>query len=324
MSEKKLSDQEIASAIAEAIRAKRGGRQSCSAEELAAQEATLLADLESFQDSKLDDLVESEPARPPVTNVASGSAFPEIGRMGVNPPKENTRPQPVDQPAPPVLPPAASGLLAQLKQQAEQVNLQNSVQSKISAETAQQVDAGLHRVFEYINDLVMQLNVLHPVITRAYTLFGVIEFKDLVWQRGFVGYRSSANKMGDAALLESVNFSFNLKADREVVLEREASAIESLSELLYDNGVVFRCQEKRNQRQMVESATFYLAPEIKATLCWRADIERRGVVLEARNFERFGDMRYFLSAEVLTQEMLEEFGRLLLGQANRFRDFARR
>ena len=219
---------------------------------------------------------------------------------------------------------AATGLLAQLKQQAEQVNLQNSVQSKISAEASLLVNEGLQRVFEYLNELVTQLNVLHPVISREYTLFGVVEFKDLVWQRGFVDYRTNSNKMGDAAVLESVNFSFNLKADREVVLERDASAIESLSELLYDNGVVFRCQEKRNQRQMVESATFYVAPEIKATLCWRADIEKRGVVLEARNFERFGDMSYFLSAEALTQEMLEEFGRLLLGQANRFRDFARR
>ena len=211
MNEKKPSDQEIASAIAEAIRAKRGGCRASSAEELAAQEALLLADLESFQDSALDCIIENESARPPVANVSSGTAFPEIGKMGVNPPKECARPQPEVQAPRQASSVAATGLLAQLKQQAEQVNLQNSVQSKISAEASLLVNEGLQRVFEYLNELVTQLNVLYPVISREYTLFGVIEFKDLVWQRGFVDYRTNSNKMGDAAVLESVNFSFKIK-----------------------------------------------------------------------------------------------------------------
>lgn len=321
MADDKTSEQQVAFAISEAIRAKRGERKASSQQELAALEASLLADLESFQDSQLEGFFESEPAkvRPQVVAAVS-KQFPELG--GSVPRQESVRSQPAATAAPQPKPALGAGLLAQLRQQAEQVAQQSENESKDRAQVSRFLDEGLRRIFEYVNELVQQLNVLRPVIPRVYTLFGAIEFKDMAWQRGFVDYRTDSKQPG--VVFEAVNFSFSLKTAKEVCLEREASAIESLRKILLDSGVVFRCEEKRNERHMVESAMFYLAPEVKSTLRWQADPEKRGVVLETRNFERFGDVRYFLPVDCLTHDMLEEFGRLLLGQANRFRDFAKR
>lgn len=317
MSDRKKHSQESASAISAAIRAKHE-RTLATESDLAALEASLLADLDAFGDRSLDPAHESASQR---VVLPKKNEFPSIIPEGAHLPKSATAASGLKAAHPPVKP-MTSGLLSQLRQQAETLIQETTCRTKAQERDVLRMDECLRQLFDYVNDLVQQLNVIRPTISRTYTLFGSIRFSDLAWQRGFADYRTYRERAGVA--IESVMMSFNLKATRELQIERDAAAIESLRKMLYDSGVVFRCEETLNQRRMVEKATFFLAPEIRATLRWVADPVNGVIVLETRNFERFGDQRYFQAPESFDPAMFEEFGRLLLGQPNRFRDFVRR
>ncbi len=310
-----------ASAIADALRAKRE-RKSNTDLDLAALEASLLADIESF-DMRALTVNEAAP-RPAMLEATRDLGLPTIAPEGARAQKPASAPKlspAIANPDASTLQPGAS-LLSQLRQQAESRIQESASQSRQQSELAQMMDEGLRRVFDFFHEFIQQLNIIQPTVARTYSLPGLAEFSGLVWQKGFVDYRTRPYSAG--TVFDVVAISFQLKTSRHVYIERDGPAVESLRKILIDSGVVFSCEEKRNNRQMVEKAVFSLAPEVKTTVRWKADFEKGGVVLETRNLERFGDIRYFVPMESLTQAMLDEFGRLVLGQGHRFREFTRR
>ena len=67
--------------------------------------------------------------------------------------------------------------------------------------------------------------------------------------------------------------------------------------------------------------TFTVTDEISVQVVWRADFENRQVIVESRNLERFGFASCRVPAEAIGPELLDEFGRLVLGKENNFRSF---
>ena len=56
---------------------------------------------------------------------------------------------------------------------------------------------------------------------------------------------------------------------------------------------------------------------------WRADYNEGLVLVESRNLERLGNHTYKVDPAALGQEIMDEFGHLVLGQPSRFREFCR-
>jgi hypothetical protein len=48
------------------------------------------------------------------------------------------------------------------------------------------------------------------------------------------------------------------------------------------------------------------------------------LLLETRNLERLGSAVYTINPHFVDQALLDDFGRLVLGQPNRFRELAKR
>lgn len=311
------------SLIAAAIREKREGRTTLAAD-LEALEAALIADIEAFDQRAIS----LAPETPTAEQLAAAQArnlqlFPDIVAEGAARPlpKKPTAPPPAAGDDTSAAPAPGIGLLQQLRQQAQARQDDDAARQRELTAISKQLDDCLRRIFSYCHELVQQLNILKPMVERHYSLLGQIDFSGLQWQEGFVDYRTRPHSAG--AAYEVVTVTSTLLAPRKLTIERDAISAESFRKTLFDNGVAFTCEEVRNARRMVEKAIFSITADVKVNVRWRADPERGLVVLESRNLERFGSRDYLLAPESVTPAMLDHFGRLLLGQANQFRDYYR-
>lgn len=321
-----MSDQDAAPSaqaqIAQAIRAKRERRSSHAIQaELEAMEAALLADINSFDLDAAARQVQAEEQKIQATGLITetGLAFPDIlvgGATRLEAPKA-AQPRPQAQDAVPELHlETGGGLLDQLRHQAEICQNHRESQHHQQSMLESRMDKALHQVFAYLHELVQQLNVIKPAIPRSYPVAGSQELQGLVWQQGFADYRSRPQSAG--ATMESVSFSYRLVGQKGLVMERDGTVAEKFRQSLFDLNLNVKVEEFRNERRYLERARFTVQPEVKVNVRWEADLASGTLVVLARNLERLGSVRYSMSPEAVNQALLDEFGRMVLGQAHQF------
>lgn len=312
--------------IAEAIRAKRERHSSASVrEELEAMEASLLADIESFDLDAMARQVQAETQQKVVVPVVEpGLVFPDILDDGAMPRVGTTvqsEPKPETEAAPaPSLP--SGGLLDMLRQQAEACQHHNDARHHQRTRLETQADLALRQVFSYLHELVQQLNVIKPPVPRHYLVAGSQELQGLGWQQGFCDYRTRPESAG--ATMESVSFNYRLVGKQGLVLDRDGAVAENFRQSLFDLNLNVKVEEFRNERRYLERARFTVAPEVKVNVRWEADLQQGAILVLARNLDRLGSARYLLAPESINQALLDEFGRMLLGQPHKFLSYLRR
>lgn len=316
-------DSEIASAIQDAIRAKRE-RKTTIAEDIAELERALLVDIETFDLEAAEQRAQREQsANSGAGMVDAELVFPTIvptaKAKAPLPAKSVPSPQAVAQPP---IDTANGSLLDQLRQQAE--IRQRQLHSELTERSAinETIDQSLKRIFFYLHDLVQQLNIVKPEIPRPYLVADERELQALGWQEGFADYRTQSQAAG--ALVELVSFSYRLSSPDSLIIERDGPVVERFRAQLFDFGLQFSCKEFKNARRYVERAEFHIQSEVSVTARWRADFTNGKIILETRNLERLGSVSYTLSPTALDKALFEEFGRLVLGQANRLRELVKR
>ena len=313
------------SAIVEAIRAKRE-RKTGAAADIAQLEASLLADIEAFD----LDAAERRAKREYLANSGAGMAdptlvFPEIAPSNPTPPAS---PKIAEKDTPPrttVVPEkreGSSSLLDQLRQQAElrQREIHSAMAERTSTNEA--IDQALKHLFFYLHELVQQLNIVKPAIPRDYPLIERAVLKNLIWQEGFADYRTQSQSAG--ALVELVTFSYHLKGGSPLHIERDGPSVERFRATLFDFGLPFTCKEYKNERSYVERADFEIRSDVSVSARWRADFAKGVIVVETRNLERLGSALYTVHPQFIDQALLDDFGLLVLGKPNRFRELAKR
>ncbi len=322
------------SAISQAIRAKRE-RKNPTTQDIEALEAALVADIEAFD----LDAAERRARREYLASSGAGMAdselvFPEIAprKSSETPPASPPISQPAalieapstaqnlaDAPAPTV---AAGGLLDQLRRQAE--IRQREIHSALAERTAtnEAIDQALKHLFFFLHELVQQLNIVKPGIPRDYPLLEKYQLSRLGWQEGFADYRTQSQSAG--ALVELVTFSYRLNGPGLLVIGRDGPAVERFRSMLFDFGLPFTCKEFKNERRYVEHAEFEIRSDVSVSVRWRADFAKGAIIVEARNLERLGSTVHTLRPEAIDQALLDDFGHLVLGQPNRFRELAKR
>lgn len=314
------------SAIAEAIRAKRD-RKDRTLKDIADLEASLLADIENFD----LDAAERRARREYLANSGAGMTdptlvFPEIApaRSPGNLPSANVESTniPTGTSSSPEKAGIGGSLLDQLRQQAEVRQRENNCALAERTSTNESIDQALKHVFFYLHELVQQLNIVKPAIPRDFPLIEQTVLDRLTWQEGFADYRTQSQSAG--ALVELVTFSYRLKGGGTLNVERDGPSVERFRTTLFDFGLAFNCKEFKNERSYIERAEFQIASDISVSARWRADFSKGVILLETRNLERLGSALYTLRPSAIDQALLEDFGRLVIGEANRFRELAKR
>ena len=249
------------------------------------------------------------------------------------------KPQPTATPAPPVAaaapatspplqmapstamkpetPPAVtSSLLASLKQQALAKQQSENQKSSQREAVLQRIHSALGMAYQYLNDLVQQLNILKPPYAKAYSFFGAADFEGMTWQEGRADFRMQETS-SDNRLYDQVTLRYRLASQKQFSVARENPALEKLRKALFDYNITFAVDEARNERGHIERATFTFPCEIKAGLLLAGNYETGKLLLRTRHVERFGIMEYQLQPESINQEALDQLAHLILGESNR-------
>ncbi len=319
---KSSNKDQAASAIRDAIRDKHQ-RKPVAAADIEALEASLLADIETFDLDAAERQARHEASLNFVAGmIDAGIEFPEI--VPVLPPcAPKQSPGPVIAERTPSVPASESGsLLDQLRQRAASQRHDESVVRAERSVSNKLIDDALKYFFFYLHDLVQQLNVLKPGIPRTYRLVDKFELDKLVWHDGFADYRTQAQSAG--ALLELVTLAYQLRAPDTLTVERDGEVVERFRAMLFDFGLQFSLKEYKNERHYVERAAFEIQCQLSVSIRCRADFERGLLVFEGRNLERFGTLSIDVQPASIDFALLEELGKLILGQPSRFRELAKR
>ena len=312
------------SVILDAIRAKRE-RKTGTLKEIAELEASLLADIDAFD----LDAAERRARREYLANSGAGMTDPTLVFPEIAPARPATKPA---EPQPPKTKPVAptvdvkpkigSSLLDQLSQRAE--IRQREIHSELAERSSinEAIDQALKHLFFYLHELVQQLNIIKPEIPRDYPLIEQFELNQLNWQEGFADYRTQSQSAG--ALVELVTFSYHLNGGTTLHIERDGPSVDRFRAMIFDFGLPFTYKEFKNERSYVERAEFDIRSDVSVSARWRADFSKGVISLETRNLERLGSALYSVRPQAVDQALLDDFGRLVLGQPNRFRELAKR
>lgn len=315
------------SAISQAIRAKRE-RKGPTTHDIEALEAALVADIEAFD----LDAAERRARRESLASSGAGMSnsqlvFPDI--VPEKPAAASPAPAPTsslavaqaaeEKPQSAIM---QGGLLDQLRRQAE--IRQREMHSALAERTAinEAIDQALKHIFFFLHELVQQLNIVKPGIPRDYPLLEQHQLNRLDWQEGFADYRTQSQSAG--ALVELVTFSYRLNGPGVLTIGRSGPSVERFRTMLFDFGLPFSCKEFKNERQYVEHAEFEIRNDVSVSARWRADFAQGLIILETRNLERLGSTFYTLRPEAVDQALLDDFGHIVLGQPNRFRELSKR
>jgi len=295
------------------------------ARDLDAEAAALLADIAAFDIEAARKRVQQVDAR--YTGIgASKAVYPEMLSVQDLPParvaEAPLRPVPLAQP---VVVPASTGggLLGQLKDEVANRKVVEGNAARRVDVARSVLDRQLRAVFEYFHDLTSQLNYLKPQVPRRYYFLDSDDaFCNLAWLEGYSDFRTQSEQ--DGGCIERVTLGYTLKGPGQRTLERAGGAVERLRQVLFDLGLKFECQERRNRQRELEHGAFTVIDEISVQVVWRADFENQAVVVESRNLERLGYATCTLRQDVIGAALLDEFGRLMLGRENSFRSYVNR
>lgn len=284
----------------------------------------LLADIEEFSRAGAPAAAAAQPL-PGATKTPLPSSANAPGLASAAPPKPaaqqtqaapaQTAPLPA---APSFSPPPAAGssLLASLKKQALAKQMGETQTNAVQKEQMLRIHAALGMAYQYLNDLVQQLNILKPAYAKTYSFFSVAEFEAMTWQEGRADFRMQEGS-SEERYYNQVTLRYRLAAPKQFRVVRENPALEKLHKALFDNNIAFTVDETRNDRNQVESATFTFPAEVKAGLQLAANYETGKLTLRTRNIDRFGIMEFQMPPESITQDALDQLAQMILGESNR-------
>ncbi|HEY3076801.1 MAG TPA: hypothetical protein VGJ74_16650 [Burkholderiales bacterium] len=212
------------------------------------------------------------------------------------------------------------GLLDDLKRQADLQRTQTSLQRSLREENVRAVDEAMHRAFLYLHDLFKQLAVLMPVNPVVYAMRGIGEFRDLRYGDSFIDARKK--KIGERDVYDYTDFWIKWTTPNALAFTREMPhEIAKAREVLRHANLKFTEEEKKTPGGPVLNVKFFVPGAVTVDFTVRADHDQRRVLFYGKNALQLGIDDFVVPADELTEAMVEEFAKLLLGQPN---DFARR
>ena len=315
------NDKPGASRVIEAVRAKHE-RKRQQTDDIASLEAALLADIANFDLSEAAKAVIDTPVTPFGIERPTPITYPSVA------PAQAVQQQPArhqaigdTQDVQAISTTNKSNLLRQLRVQAEQRQRELNAQLNERSIINEAIDQALKKFFFFLHDLVQQLNILKPAISRDYPINEQLVLSGLNWQEGFSDYRMQSHSEG--ALVEFVTFSAQLGGTQSLFTERDGTVVSRLRSQLFDLGLSFHCKESRNSRGYVERAQFEILSKLTLSARFSGDYDKGQIALEMCNIERLGPTRLVFSALAVNETLLDEFGKLVLGLPNRFRELCR-
>ena len=199
--------------------------------------------------------------------------------------------------------------MSDLKQEAQATHPGGSMLSEADASlTAEAVQPQLRVLRRYVSELAEQLNGLKPKVVHAYDILGYVKLTELRQGRYHVDAETADG------VIQKVVLRCECVGNKPMQFWMEnRDECNSLKERLFEHRVSFRFKDDAHWRYV-----FTVNPLIKVEFEFSPHPTETGIRMLSRNFERLGVNTYSFPAERVDQELLDEFGKMLVQQPNRF------
>ena len=209
------------------------------------------------------------------------------------------------------------GLLDDLKRQADMVRTHDSLQRSNLQDNVRVVDEAMHRTFLYLLELFKQLGILRPANPTVYSIVGVGELRDLTYVDGFVDPRKK--KFAERDVYDYMEFYVKWSAPRSMTVMRDMpQTIAKVREMLWATNIKFTEVETKSAYNSVLRVDFTIPVAVTVNFTVRADHEGRRVLFFGKNALRLGTDDFAVPADELSEAVLEELAKVLIGQKSTF------
>jgi len=213
------------------------------------------------------------------------------------------------------------GLLDDLKRQADMARTHDSLQRSNLQENVRAVDEAMHKTFLYLLDLFKQLEVLKPANPTAYVIQGVGELRNLHYVSAFVDPRKK--KFAERDVYDYMDFYVKWAAPASLVVERDMpQTIKKVKDTLWSVNIKCTEEETRSSYGSISKVKFTIPAALTVNFTLKADIEGRRLLFYGKNALRLGIDDFAVPADDLTEGVLEELAKMLIGQRSNFQRFA--
>lgn len=214
------------------------------------------------------------------------------------------------------------GLLDDLKRQAAQVKAHHSAQERGFGENVLLVDDSMHHTFLYLNDLVKQLNVLNLPSPRTFDMEPGVRFEGLRLADFFIDFRKKM--VLDRERYDFITLSFRQSSPQKITVRKELPAIiRRFENNLRSAGATFEMHEIHNERRMITHADFHIQCSLHSGIRITAEHDTATMRFRLRNVERLGSFDLVFGSDEITDPLLEDCARYILGEPNQFRAIGR-
>lgn len=197
------------------------------------------------------------------------------------------------------------------------VRTHDSLQRSNLQENVRVVDEAMHRTFLYLLELFKQLEVLKPANPTVYNIETVGMIKDLKYGGAFVDPRKK--KFADRDVYDYMDFYVKWAAPASTVIERDMPhTIKKVRDMLWLYNIKFTEVETKTSHGSLSKVKFTIPSAVTANFTLKADIEGRRLLFYGKNALQLGIDDFAVPADELSDEVLEELAKMLIGQRNNF------
>ena len=209
------------------------------------------------------------------------------------------------------------GLLDDLKRQADMVRTHDSLQRSNLQDNVRVVDEAMHKTFHYLLELFKQLGILKPANPTVYAITGVGELRGLTYVDGFVDPRKK--KFAERDVYDYIDFYVKWSAPKNLVVMRDMpQTIAKVRDMLWATNIKFTEVETKSAYGTVAKVEFTIPAAVTVNFTVRADHEGRRLLFLGKNALRLGIDDFAVPADDLSEAVLEELAKVLIGQKSDF------
>jgi hypothetical protein len=187
------------------------------------------------------------------------------------------------------------------------------------------VDERLRSAFHYLSEFTTMLNEAHPVSEgkQAVMYFGDVAGMTLC--EGFTDFRS--RDLEGKSRVDHVTFRFKVRFPMPTKLLVAAAQLARVQERLKSMNIQYQLapqDEKKNDFGQLTQAALLVTGPFPCQAVLRGDYDEPGINFDLVNVRHVGPAKFRMTAEELTDDVLDEFGTWVLGADEAFARFLKR
>jgi hypothetical protein len=210
---------------------------------------------------------------------------------------------------------ATNGLLARLRQEAEQIEVTGGQDDTVTASVMRRFDVErrMRTAFDFYQQLVRYLGIVKPEISHLYWLDGVGGFVGLKVADAFVDSRLRRDQ--GRPWLETVMLTVVAIAPTTLEVECAPGETQVMMNRLATANLRYQAGDRPDAGA---AAALNIAGEVTMHVRIMADRDRGRIAFLCRNVAQFGPSNFVVDAAAAPDTLFEEFANYLLGQPSKF------